>query len=161
MKDYLSKRDDIQVKSKPKTYNGFVSPGANFEYEIDIMDIEAKGSTSDTRYGLVAIDGFSKVAEVIPIKNRTPESMIEGIKKIITSMGKPKQLYSDEESSMRSLKMVRFLIQTEIKSVQTTTHAHTVERFVRTFKMNLYRRLDSLKQDKTKWIKHISDIIKK
>ena len=27
--------------------------------------------------------------------------------------------------------------------------------------MNLYRRLDALKQDKTKWIKHISDIIKK
>ena len=46
VKDYLSKRDDIQVKSKPKTYNSFVSPGANFEYEIDIMDIESKGATS-------------------------------------------------------------------------------------------------------------------
>ena len=71
VKDYLSKRDDIQVKYKPKSYNSFVSPGANFEYEIDIMDIEAKGSTSDTRYGLVAIDNFTKIAEVIPIKNRT------------------------------------------------------------------------------------------
>ena len=55
MKDYLNKRDGIQVKSKPKTYNSFVSPGANFEYEIDMMDIEAKGATSNTRYGLVAI----------------------------------------------------------------------------------------------------------
>ena len=116
VKDYLSKRDDIQVKSKTKSYNSFVSPGANFEYEIDIMDIEAKGSTYDARYGLVAIDNFTKIAEVIPIKNITPESIIEGLKKIIGSMGKPKQLYSDEESSMRSLKMVRFLNQTEIKS---------------------------------------------
>ena len=56
VKNYLSKRDDIQVTSKAKSYNSFVSPGANFEYEIDIMDIEAKGATSDTRYGLVAID---------------------------------------------------------------------------------------------------------
>ena len=101
VKDYLSKRDDIQVKSKPKTYNSFVSPGANFEYEIDIMDMESKDATSNTRYGLVAIDNFTKIAEVIPIKNRTLESMIEGIKKIITAMGKPKQIYSDEESPMR------------------------------------------------------------
>ena len=105
MKDYLSKRGDIQVKYKPKSYNSVVSPGANFEYEIDSMDIEANGSKSDTRYGLVAIDNFTKIAEVVAIKNRTPESMIEGIKKRIASMGKPKQLYSDEESSTRSLNM--------------------------------------------------------
>ena len=148
VKDYLNSLESVQVKYKPKSYNSFVSPGANFEYEIDIMDIEAKGATSDTRYGLVAIDNFTKIAEVIPIKNRTPESMIEGIKKIITPMGKPKQLYSDEESSMRSLRMIKFLKQNEIKSVQTTTHAHTVERFIRTFKDNLYRRLDALKQTK-------------
>ena len=93
VKTYLSKRGDIQVGSKPKTYNSFVSPGAKFEYEIDIMDIEAKGSTTDARYGLVAIDNFTKIAEVIPIKNRTPESMVEGIKKITASMGKPKQIF--------------------------------------------------------------------
>ena len=161
VKDYLSKRDDIQVKYKPKSYNSFVSPGANFEYEIDIMDIEAKGSTSDTRYGLVAIDNFTKIAEVIPIKNRTPESIIAGLKKIIAEMGKPKQLYSDEESSVKSAKMVEFLNRTEIKSVQTSTHAHTVERFIRTFKDNLYRRLDALKQDKKDWYRHIDNIIKK
>ena len=58
-----------------------------------------------TRYGLVAIANFIKIAEVVPIKHRTPEAMIDGLKKIFTSMGKPKQLYSDEESSMRSAKM--------------------------------------------------------
>ena len=161
VKDYLSKRDDIQVKSKPKTYNSFVSPGAKFEFEIDIMDIEAKGSTSDSRYGLVAIDNFTKIAEAIPIKNRTPESIIAGLKKIIAEMGKPKQFYSDEESSVKSAKMVEFLNRTEIKSVQTSTHAHTVERFIRTFKDNLYRRLDALKQTKKDWYRHIGPIIEK
>ena len=47
------------------------------------------------------------------------------------------------------------------ETVQTSTNAHTVERFVRTFKYNLYRILDSLKQDKTNWIKHIDNIINK
>ena len=50
--------------------------------------------------------------------------------------------------------MDRFLRDNVIKPVQTTTHAHTVERFIRTFKNNLYRRLDSLNGDNTKWIKH-------
>ena len=75
MKYYLSK-DDIQVTYKPKTYNSFVSPGAKFEYEFDLMDIEAKGSTSNTRYGLIAIDNFTKVLSVVPIKNKTPEEII-------------------------------------------------------------------------------------
>ena len=56
----MSKRDDIQVKHKPKTYNSFASSGAKFEYEIDIMDMGSKGATSNTRYGLVAIDNFTK-----------------------------------------------------------------------------------------------------
>ena len=161
VKDYLSNRDDIQVKVKPKTYNMCVSHGSKFEYEIDIMDMESKDVTSNTRYGLVAIDGFSRIAEVVPIEDTTSETMIDGLKNSVTSIGKPKQLYSDEESSMRSAKMNRFLHDNEINSSQTTTHAHTVERFIRTFKMNLYRRLDALKHDKTDWIKHIDNIIKK
>ena len=39
--------------------------------------------------------------------------------------------------------MIRFRSDNETKSVQTTTHAHTVGRFIRTFKNNLYRILDS------------------
>ena len=36
-KDYLSKRDDIQAKVKPNTYNSFVSPGAKFELFLVIV----------------------------------------------------------------------------------------------------------------------------
>ena len=60
VKDYFSKRDDIQVTYKPKTYNSFVYSGAKFEYEIDIMDMESKYVTYNTRYGIVAIDNFTK-----------------------------------------------------------------------------------------------------
>ena len=118
VKEYLGKRDE-QVKSKLKTYNSFVSPGAKFEYEIDTMDMESKDATSNARYGLVAIDIFTEIAEVVPIKNRTPEAMVDGLKEIFISMGKPKQLYSDEESPMRSSKMGRCLNGNEIKSLQT------------------------------------------
>ena len=63
-------------------------------------------------------------------------------------MGKPKQLYSDEESSFRANVFFRYLNGNGIKHIQTSTHAPSAERFVRTFKDNLYRRLDGLRQIK-------------
>ena len=72
----MGKRDDIQVKVKPETHNDFVSPGVEFECEIDLMGIETKGAISNTRYGLVAIGHFTKIADVVPINNKTPEGTI-------------------------------------------------------------------------------------
>ena len=74
----MSNRDDIQVKTKPEPFNSFVSLGAKFEFEIDLMDIEAKGATSNTRYGLVAICNFSTIADVVPIKHKPTEETIFG-----------------------------------------------------------------------------------
>ena len=58
VKDYFSKRDDLHVESKPEGSNSFVSPGAKFEFEIELMDMEPTGAISNTRCGLVAIDYF-------------------------------------------------------------------------------------------------------
>ena len=139
----------------------FVYPCAKFEFEIYIMYMESTYVTSNTRYGPVAIDNFTNLTKVVPIKNRTPEVMTDGLNKTCISLGKPTQLHSDEERSMRSATMVLFMNQTEIKSVQTSTHAHTVERFIRTFKDNVYRRLDALTQNNSNWFKHIDNIINK
>ena len=92
----------MQTQFKYKKYNSFVSPGAKFEFEIDIVDVLARDGGDGIRYGLCAIDNFTKMVSVIPIKNRSPSEIIRGLKLIIEELGKPKQLYSDEESSLRS-----------------------------------------------------------
>ena len=97
------------MKTKPRGSNSFVSSGANYEFEIDIMDILARDGGEGIRYGLVAIDNFTKVAEVTPIKNRQPTELISALKSIFQSMGKPKQLYSDEESSFRANVFFNFI----------------------------------------------------
>ena len=157
VKDYMNSRDDKQTHFKYKKYNSFISPGVSFEYEVDLMFM----SQNDANIGLVAVDNFSKFAHIVAIKNKQPDEIIRGLKEIINKMGKPKQLYSDEEGSFNSTKYTRFLNENNIKHVQTTTHAHTVERFVQTFRNNLQRRLDGLNQDKSDWIKHIDPILKK
>jgi hypothetical protein len=158
VKDYLASREDKQTHFKYKKYNSFVSPGANFEYEVDLMFI----SNRDQNIGLVAIDNFTKMASVAIIKNKQPDEVIAGLKHIFDKLGgKPKQLYSDEEGAFNSKIYQKFLNENNIKHIQTTTHAHTVERFIGTFRQNLQRRLDALNQDKSDWIKHVDNIIKK
>ena len=161
VKNYLNKRDDIQVKSKPRGSNRFVSPGALFEFEIAIVDILARDGGESVRYAMVAIGNFTKIAEVIPIESRQPIELISALKPMFNSMGTPKQLYSDEESSFRAKVFFRFMNDTGIKHVQTSTHAPSVERFIRTFKDNLNRRLDGLNQNKSKWVKHVKNIVTK
>ena len=136
-----------------------MSPGAGFEFEIDIMDILARDGGESVRYGMAAIDNFTKVAEVIPIENRQPIELISALKLIFQSMGEPRQLYSDEESSFTAKVFFRFMNDNDIKHIQTSTHAPSAERFIRTFTDNLYRNLDGLKQDKSDWVKHVSTIL--
>ena len=115
VKDYLSSREDKQTQFKYKKYNSCVSPGARFEFEIYIMDVLARDGGDGIRYGLCAIDNFTKMVSVIPIKNRSPSEIIRGLKLIVEDLGKPKQLHSDEESSLRGTEFFRFINANNIK----------------------------------------------
>ena len=73
-----------------------------YEYEVDIVDVLARYGGDGIRYGLCAIDIFTKLVSVIPINNKKPSDIIRGLKLIFEQLGKPKQLHSDEEPSSRS-----------------------------------------------------------
>ena len=75
VKDYLNKRQDKQVQYKDTKYNSFVSPHPLFEIELDIMDIGT--SVTNMRYGMVAVDNFTKIAHVVPIQNKQPDEVIK------------------------------------------------------------------------------------
>ena len=106
------------------------------------MDILARDSGEGIKSGLIAIGNLTRVAKVIPTKNRQPTALTSALKSIFQSMGKPKQLYTDEESSFKAKVFFRFINGNGIKHSQASTHAPSAERFTRTFKYNLYRRLD-------------------
>ena len=158
VKNYLNSLGPVQTQFKYKKYNSFVSPGAKFEFETGIMDVLARDGDG-IRYGLCAIDTFTKMVSAIPIKNRSPSEIIRGMKLIVEDLGKPKQLYSDEESSLRSTEFFMFINENNMKTIQTSSHAHTIGRFIGTFKYILYRRLDGLKQDKNEWVTHVPGIV--
>ena len=68
VKGYLNSRQDKQTQFKYKKYKSFVSPGAKYEFEIDITGVLARDGGDGIRYGQCAIDNFSKMVSVIPVK---------------------------------------------------------------------------------------------
>ena len=120
VKDYLDKLESVQVNFKCNNYNTCVSSGANSEFEVDIVDVLARYGGDGIIHGLCAIDNFTQImVSVITINNRTPPEIIRGLKLIFEQLGKPNQLYSDEESSLRSKEFFRFVNKTNIKTIQT------------------------------------------
>ena len=59
VKDYPNSRQYKQLQFIDKKHNSFVSPGAKYEFEIDIMDVLARDGGDGIRYGLCAIDNFT------------------------------------------------------------------------------------------------------
>ena len=130
---------------------------------MDLIDFTAKAKENDGfRYGLVAIDNFTKFAWVVPMKDKKPKSVIEAFKEIIEKMGKtPKQMYSDEEGAFYSTEFVRFLNERKIKHITSIAGAHTVERFNRTLKEKTQVRLDAMGLDRDKWVEQLKPILNK
>ena len=83
----MNKSESVQTQFRYKKYNSFVSPGAKYEFEIDIMDVLARDGGDGIRYGLCAIDNFTRMVSVIPIKNRSPSEIIRVLKLIIEELG--------------------------------------------------------------------------
>ena len=127
---YSNKRDDKLTHFKYKGYYSFVSPQVGFEYEVDLMDLGT--GVPEYRYGFIAVDGLSKMASVIPTENKQLDEIIRALNKLLEHIGKPKQIYSDEEGAFNSNKYIKFVNGQTIKHIQTTTHAHTTERFIQT-----------------------------
>ena len=153
MKYYLNKLESVQTHFEYNEYSSFVSSKPLFEFEVDLMDMVT--TVKPMRYGLVAVDGFTKVVSVMPIKNEQVNGIIRGLEEVFAIMGKPQQIYNDEEGAMNPNTFLTFINKHKFKHIQTSTHAHTAERFIQTLRLNLQRRLDSAKETTDEWTKHV------
>ena len=151
VKYYLNKLESVQTQFKYTQYKSVVSRKPLFEFEVDLLDL---GTTvKPMRCGLVAVDGVTKVVSVIPIKHKQVNKIRRGLEEAFATMGTPHQIYTDEEGAMT------FINKHNFKHIQLSTHAHTAERFIQTFRMNVQRRLDATKESTDEWTKHVSSIL--
>lgn len=144
---------NVEKKRQLKGYNSFVASEPFQEFQIDIGFFT---DLKDPQYqaGLFVIDIFTKYATIIPMTNTKAPTFLEALKKSFENMnGKPKSIYSDNEGSWHNQKVKEYLDSNDIKLIITLNHAHFVERFIRTIKSMIYKRIEAAekKNNKVTW----------
>ena len=146
---------NVEQKKQLRGYNSFVAPEHGYEYQVDLFFIGKKGDADlkNQKFdiGMVMIDIFSKYAVVIPIPSKDVGGIASGILEGINKMGKkPDIIYTDDEGALSTPAMKEYFEQQKIKHIITRTHAWFAERFIRTFKDALFKRVENSKKDAVK-----------
>ena len=169
-KDKTMKLDDVkrwftknvEQKKQLSGFNSFIPNKAYEEFQVDLAFFKHKDKDDDDILDacLIMIDTFSKYATAIPIASKETPDVLAGIMEGFVKMGgKPKVIYCDGEGSLGSNLFEQFCKDENIKLIQTRTHAHVAERFIRTLKNMINLRLENSK-DKTKtWKDYLFEVL--
>ena len=158
-------RKNVEVKKKPRGTNSFVAPSNNHTYQIDLFfiskdDIEAP---QKFRAGLVCIDVLSKYAVVVPIKGKETTDVVAGTMEALQKMkAKPKMIYTDDEKAIASSDFKQYVEDEGIELYRTRGHPAFSERFIRTFKDKLFKRIEADEKkgkENIQWIDYILEIM--
>lgn len=114
-------------------------------YECDLTDYLSLKSYNDGYcYLLCVIDCVSKYVNVIPLKNKKPESVIEGFDKIFNNNDEilPITIQSDRGKEFTATSILKYFKEKGIKhraSRNPTSKAAIIERFQRTLKTKIQK----------------------
>ena len=115
---------------------------------------------------LTVIDCFSKYGWAVPIKSKQNKEILKAMKTIIESSNrKPKKLWTDKGTEFYGSEFQSYLLQNNIKlySTESELKAVIVERFNRTLKEKMYRKITEMTEmtelRTTDWVTILPTII--
>ena len=157
-------RVNVEQKKQLRGYNSFVAPEHGYEYQVDLFFIgkkrDADLENQKFKIGMVMIDIFSKYAVVIPLPSKETGDIASGILEGINKMGKkPDIIYTDDEGALSTTAMKEYFEKQKIKHIITRSHAWFAERFIRTFKFSLFKRVENSKKEGVQWTDFIFEIL--
>ena len=157
-------KSNIEEKRKPRGENSFVAAHSFFEFQLDLFFISSNDLENQKfRIGLVLIDIFTKYATVIPIKSKQPPDVLAGLMEGLNKMDKKlRMLYSDEEGSLYSKPISEYLEDEKIEIHRTRGHPAFAERFIKTYKDKLFKRIEADKKkgkENIQWIDYNLEIL--
>ena len=135
VKRFLDKQE-VRQKKKPARYNSFVPAGRLEQIQTDLSDF-GKPRT-EFRYGLVAIDIFSKHLTVVPIHDKTSSSTSAALDRVAQTLGMPATVLTDEGGEFQGDFQTR-LRYYEIDHVVSRTPPIFVEREPSGLKKRIWR----------------------
>jgi len=152
-------RENVEAKKQLKGYNSFIAPRAYYEFQIDLFFINDL-ENQKYKVGALMIDIFTKYVVVVPIKSKNEGDVASALIECLHKMGKnPEILYTDDERSLNSIAIQKYLKDNNITHLITRNHAWFSERAIRTFKDALYKRIDNSESDNPQWTDYIFEFL--
>ena len=154
-------RKNVEQKRKPVGQNSFIAPHSAYEYQMDLCFIKDIPNQK-FNVGMLMIDVFDKFMHVVAIKDKKEEDLASGMIECLHKMGKkPKIIYTDDEGAMSKEAIQKYLEDENIEHHRTRAHPNFSERAIRTFKDQLYRRVeaDQKKGKEIQWTDYIFEIL--
>ena len=148
-------KNNVEMKAKPRGHNSFIAPHNHYTYQIDLFFMGYYDFDEEQKFrgGLVCIDVLSKYAVVVPIKTKNGEDVLEATKEALGKMGKkPKMIYTDDERAIAGEDFKDYVEGEGITLHRTRGHPAFAERFIRTYKDMLFKRVEA---DEKKGREHI------
>ena len=122
-------------------YNSYVAKAPLEEFQIDLFYMKSKTDGDQYSIAMGCIDIFTKYAVVIALHNKQSDTLLDGLKQIFKLMQKPKVLMTDAEGGLQSKQVGDYLKKENITYIINRNHAPVIERFIRTFRNMVSRRL--------------------
>ena len=109
------------------------------------------------KYIFCCVDVFSKKADMIPLKDREQTTTTKAFEKILSSMGIPKTIYSDQGSEFKNASFQKLLDKHNIQIIFALGHASFVESFNKTMKNRMMKYMKLKNTDN--WSKIVSPVL--
>ena len=134
-------RKNVEYNVLNRGMNSFVDSKPLQIFQIDLFFMKSKKANDRFKIAMGCIDIFTKGAVVIGLENEQADTLLEGLKQVFRLMGKPKVLMTDEEGGLQSKQVAEYLNGESITYIVNRNHAPFIERFIRTFRNLVTRRL--------------------
>ncbi len=152
-------KNNVEQKKQLKGYNSFIPPYPYYEYQLDLFFINDL-ENQNFKIGMIMIDIFTKYIVIVPIKSKSEGDIAAGLIECLHRMGhNPEIIYSDDETSLNTNAIQKYLKEQNIKHIITRSHAWFVERAIRTIKDMLYKRIDNSKDDNPQWTDFLFEVV--
>ncbi len=123
--------------------NNVLAIGTDEIHQLDLVDVSNISEYNNgNRFLLTCIDVFSKFAWVVPLKNKTGQTLVAAYKKVLSRGNrKPIMIHSDKGSEFTNKLFQRYLKDKNIKFYTTNSEvkASIVERFNRSLKTRMWK----------------------
>ena len=145
IKTWLQSKDTYTLH-KPVRYNfprnRVIVTEYDGQWQADLVDVSSLARFNKRyKFLLTCIDVFSKFAWVVPLKNKTGESLVNGFQSILDLGRSPEKLQTDKGTEFLNRNFQSFLKERNIHFFTTNNElkASVVERFNRTLKTRMWK----------------------